>query len=410
MKREKDDNNQINDLYERSETILVNQGGGSLGAYELGICKVLAKHDIKFDIIAGTSIGGINAAILAAGYSQTDGIKNSVKILENFWMDLAEKSPMMPFCPDKQRSEFAAFCALFWGIPKAFMPLWIKYGGSPYYYFFNSPYLYESDRLKNLLNKYIDFTKLRRTKQQQSEESIGNSDKIEEDEKFNHSDKSVRLILTATNIQTGEPTTFDSNDRNITIDHVMASAGYAIYGLPWVKIDNNYFWDGAFIHNTPLDAIIKASPRYKKIAYISDVFPIKQEKLATNMPETYHRIRDLLFHDTSIQVAKEASDMAKRHISLINKMYELISKDGKNSKHKYKDTNRKLKLNEIEKEYNDLVLNNLGIVIDKLIHIERKESKGHHYLFEDADFSITTIKKLIQEGEKDTERILMGEK
>lgn len=410
MEIEKDVNNQINDLYTRSETILVNQGGGSLGAYEAGVCKALAKHDVKFDIIGGTSIGGINATILAAGYSETDGIKNSVKTLENFWIDLAEKSLIMPFCPDKQRSELAAFYDLFWGVPKAFTPIWLKSGGSPLYYFFNSPYLYETDRLKNLLNKYIDFTKLKsRTKQhhqQQSEESTSNNDKTEQEERFDSSDKSVRLILTATNIQTGEPTVFDSNSIDITIDHVMASAGYAIYGLPWVKIDNNYFWDGSFIRNTPLRAVINASPSYKKIAYISDVFPKRQEKLAKSMPETYHRIRDLLFHDISIKAVEETSDMTKKHLSLINKMYELLFKDKKNLKHKHKDANRRLELNEIEKEYNNLVLNSLGKIIEP-IHIERGESKGHHYLFEDADFSITTIKKLIQEGEKDAERVLV---
>ncbi len=413
MEIEKDDNNQINDLYTRSETILVNQGGGSLGAYEAGVCKALAKHDIRFDIIGGTSIGGINATILAAGYSETDGIKNSVKTLEKFWIDLAEKSLIMPFCPDKQRAELTTLYDLFWGVPKAFTPIWFKRGGSPLYYFFNSPYLYETDRLKNLLNKYIDFTKLKSRikhhhhhQQQQSEESTSNSDKTEQEERFNSNDKSVRLILTSTNIQTGEPTTFDSNSIDITIDHVMASAGYAVYGLPWVKIDNNYFWDGSFIHNTPLLAVIKASPSYKKIAYISDVFPKRQEKLAKNMPETYHRIRDLLFHDTSVKVAVETSDMIKKHLSLINKMYELLFKDNKNLKHKHKDANRRLELNEIEKEYNDLVLNNHGKIME-LIHIERKESKGHHYLFEDADFSITTIKELIREGEKDAERILV---
>lgn len=47
------------------ETILVMQGGGSLGAYECGVYKALSKHGIKFDIVAGTSIGAVNAAIVA---------------------------------------------------------------------------------------------------------------------------------------------------------------------------------------------------------------------------------------------------------------------------------------------------------------------------------------------------------
>ena len=45
------------------ETVLVMQGGGSLGAYECGVYKTLSKHGIKFDIVAGTSIGAVNAAI-----------------------------------------------------------------------------------------------------------------------------------------------------------------------------------------------------------------------------------------------------------------------------------------------------------------------------------------------------------
>lgn len=36
-----------------AETVLVMQGGGSLGAYECGVYKALAKHGIKFDVLAG---------------------------------------------------------------------------------------------------------------------------------------------------------------------------------------------------------------------------------------------------------------------------------------------------------------------------------------------------------------------
>jgi len=45
-----------------------------------------------------------------------------------------------------------------------------------------------------------------------------------------------------------------------------------------------------------------------------------------------------------------------------------------------------------------------GAVIKKIIRIERQEDV--HFLFEDADFSSTTIKELIRNGEKDTENIL----
>ena len=59
------------DYKNRLQRALVLQGGGSLGAYEAGVFEVLyysIKKDIVddnenvFDIVAGTSIGAINAA------------------------------------------------------------------------------------------------------------------------------------------------------------------------------------------------------------------------------------------------------------------------------------------------------------------------------------------------------------
>ena len=69
----------------------------------------------------------------------------------------------------------------------AFTPLWLVLGGIPYYYFFNSPYLYDTSRLNRTVTKYVDFTKYNRI-----------------------SAATPRLILTATNVQTGEPAIFDS--------------------------------------------------------------------------------------------------------------------------------------------------------------------------------------------------------
>ena len=80
------------------ETVLVLQGGSSLGAYECGVYKTLVKHNIKFDIVSGTSIGSLNAAIITAGHSHRD-IKNSAKELENFWLDLEEThTPTTTIC------------------------------------------------------------------------------------------------------------------------------------------------------------------------------------------------------------------------------------------------------------------------------------------------------------------------
>lgn len=69
------------------ENVLILQGGGSLGAFGCGVFKALANSNIKIDIIAGTSIGGLNASIIAS--SKED---HPEKALEQFWLELAEGS------------------------------------------------------------------------------------------------------------------------------------------------------------------------------------------------------------------------------------------------------------------------------------------------------------------------------
>ena len=49
------------------KTALVLSGGGSRGAYEAGACQALAELGIEIDIITGTSVGAINAAMVTQG-------------------------------------------------------------------------------------------------------------------------------------------------------------------------------------------------------------------------------------------------------------------------------------------------------------------------------------------------------
>lgn len=49
------------------KTGLVLSGGGSTGAYQMGVIKALEELGIKCDIIAGTSIGSINGAMYVSG-------------------------------------------------------------------------------------------------------------------------------------------------------------------------------------------------------------------------------------------------------------------------------------------------------------------------------------------------------
>jgi NTE family protein len=69
------------------ENVLVLQGGGSLGAFSCGVFQALAESRVKIDILAGTSIGGVNAAIIAGSKNKRPEVA-----LEQFWLELAENS------------------------------------------------------------------------------------------------------------------------------------------------------------------------------------------------------------------------------------------------------------------------------------------------------------------------------
>src|SRR5256885_16708672 len=101
------------------------QGGGSLGAYECGVYKGLAQQGIKFDIVAGTSIGAINAAIIVGSNSGDSAVD-----LENFWLELAETVTPSSL-PDSLRIVASSWYATFFGVPKAFAPAWFSH---KYYY------------------------------------------------------------------------------------------------------------------------------------------------------------------------------------------------------------------------------------------------------------------------------------
>lgn len=66
---------QLNEGVWRKELIyhtgLVLGGGGARGAYQIGVWKALLEKDIQFEVITGTSVGGLNGALIAQGdYNQ----------------------------------------------------------------------------------------------------------------------------------------------------------------------------------------------------------------------------------------------------------------------------------------------------------------------------------------------------
>ena len=339
------------------ETVLILQGGGSLGAYECGVYKALHKRGIRFDIVAGTSIGAVNASVIA-GYRGEDPAES----LEEFWLTLAETVTPSNM-PDDVRAFVSSMNSAMWGNLRMFMPVW--HAMPPF-----SPYIYDISPLKRTLRDFVDF------------------------EKINSSGR-PRLVVTSTDIQSGHSCIFDSMRDKLDEDHVVASAGYPFYGISWTEKNGRYLWDGTLLSNTPLTEVIDVSPKYDKKVYIVNLFPRMQKEIPSDMAGAWHRARDIMQTDKTHHTVR-MSRAISRQLSLIKQMHQILLES------ELSDKNRRL-LGQMEPEFRKLA-SERGAVIREITRINRKEC--HHYLFEDADFSLATIKGLIQSGHDDAMAVL----
>ena len=383
-----------------TENVLVLQGGGSLGAFACGVFKALVKKNIRIDIAAGTSIGAVNAAIIVGSKSD-----HPEKDLEDFWIEIAESSPMIIsdtsiFEYDtaarkyiaKKMSSASANAAVF-GVPKMFIPRWylwrweenmlsIKNGkedkdekGKQYFDPRSWTYFYDHSPLAKTLDKYIDYKKLNLAATQEELSGV------------------IHLIITAVDVMTSKPLVFDNTKVEITAKHILASSGYPIYGFPWVEIEDGvYGWDGSLLSNTPVREVLAVSPRDDKNIFIVENYTRNTHTLPSNMAEVESRAKDIIFSDKNMDNIK-MSKLITRQIQLIERLYEVFDKSDQS----------KIDPEEVKKiktEYNTLI-DNYGAEIKSVTRIIRSEVESPT-IFQNADFSPKTIKELISQGERKT--------
>ena len=387
------------------ENVLILQGGGSLGAFGCGVFKALANNNIKINIIAGTSIGGLNASIIAG--SKED---HPEKALEQFWLELAEGSANLnypftewlagypistitptssiPPMPTKDhsalthilqtKSTMSFYISAIYGNKKIFIPRWNpKFVFTDQQYFTPNKwtYMYDHSPLVKTAEKYIDFNKLQPKGKPNS-----------------------RLIITAVNVLTAEPLIFDSTKQKITSKHILAATGYPSYYFQWVEVEKGvYAWDGSLLSNTPLREVIDASPVNDKRVFLVENYPKKCDMLPDNLSEVQHRARDIMFSDKTLHSVK-MSKAITYYLRLINDLYKMLED--------HFDSNKKEDIKKFEK---------IRARYKKVSERYGAEIKGVHYitrsepfpsLYENADFSVDTVKASIKDGELKTNQKL----
>jgi len=406
------DTSQINapsssDYHEVIENVLILQGGGSLGAFGCGVFKALCQKGIKLDIVAGTSIGGVNAAIIAG----SKNVKHPEQLLEEFWLELAENfvdldsfTPFSPYLEQlaansryfsssiSQQSNNEAertieeyrnktiksfFSSAMVGNDKMFKARWrpeYAFTDPEYFQPAKWTYLYDLSPLAKTLERYIDYYKLKPN---------GNPNS--------------RLIMTAVNVLTAEPLTFDSSRQQITPKHILATCGYPAYNFPWVEVEKGiYAWDGGLLSNTPLREVIDSSPVNDKKIFLVENYPKKINALPDNLAEVYHRTRDIIFCDKTLSTVA-ISKVITRYLRYINELYQMIEDSIDMAKVD------KGELERIRRKYKKYK-KDTGAEIKGVHYISRDEPV--HSFYENADFSPKAIKDSIKQGELKTTQIL----
>ncbi|MFL6317082.1 MAG: hypothetical protein ACJ71K_20690 [Nitrososphaeraceae archaeon] len=148
------------------------------------------------------------------------------------------------------------------------------------------------------------------------------------------------------------------------------------------------------LSNTPLREVIDASAVIDKRIFIVENYPKNIDRLPDNLPEVYHRARDIMFSDKTEHNVR-MSKVITQYLRYIEELYQMIEKHIDTTKVDEKGLERICrKYRKIKKEH--------GAEIKSIAHIIRDEP--FPYLYENADFSLETVKNSIREGELKTNK------
>jgi NTE family protein len=270
---------------------LVLQGGGALGSYQAGVYEALSMSEYQPDWVAGISIGGINAAIIAGNAPE-----RRVERLREFWQEITAPTKLWPAAPDgplaawQQRA--SAFSAILFGQPGFFAPR------GPQDLFAPGKFLsyYDTAALRETLERIVDFDRI-------------------------NDRRGMRLSVGAVNVATGDFAYFDSAKIKIRPEHVMAS-GALPPGFPPVEIDGEKYWDGGLFSNTPVQYMVDYSPRRSRLIFQVDVFQA-HGCLPTNLDEVSEREKDIRYSSRTKVVTDTLRERHNvRHV--INELHKLL--------------------------------------------------------------------------------------
>ena len=260
-------------ISEFGQIVLVLQGGGALGAYQAGVYQALHEAGLEPDWVIGTSIGAINASLIAGNKPDQRLAK-----LEAFWNRVVHNPALeIPASIPGVGRAWSNWMTLTTGIPAFFKPNPLAFLGQHVALPVDAAGYYSTHPLEETLSDLVDFPAI--------------------------NGGPTRLTVGAANIQTGEMRYFDSRDTRLTVRHVMAS-GALPPAFPAVRIDGELYWDGGIVSNTPVEAVFDDNPRRNSL-----VFAVHMWNPDGPEPNT---IREVLNRQKDVQYCSRAVSQIKR--------------------------------------------------------------------------------------------------
>jgi NTE family protein len=336
------------------QVVLVLQGGGALGAYQVGVYQALHQAGIEPDWVIGTSIGAINAALIAGNPPD-----RRMERLDEFWQQMEQSIGIVESMDWFGLGRLATNMAtVVRGIPNFFKPNLLALRGSTAAVGVESASYYSTAPLRETLDSLVDFEYLCQCR--------------------------TRMTVGAVNVCSGRMHYFDTSKAHLSVDHVMAS-GALPPAFAAVRIDGEPYWDGGIFSNTPIEAVLDDKPRRDSL-----IFAVNVWHQAGPEPES---ISQVMGRQKDIQFASRADS----HISRQKQIHRL--------RHVIRELHRRIpEAAQADPKVQELVSWGCGTTMH-VAHLVAPRLDGEDHT-KDIDFTPSGVRARRQAGYADTIRMV----